>query len=121
MNIDFIADTNFIIYLHEGNSIVEPFLEYNFGVSFISEIELLGHKGISQLEEVNLKQLLNDCFQIEWSSNLKEQTIRLKREYSIKLPDAIIAASCLLYETPLITADKGFSKIKELDLILIEI
>lgn len=44
MNIDFIADTNFLIYLHEGNKMVEPFLEYSFGISFISEIELLGYK-----------------------------------------------------------------------------
>ena len=42
MKIDFIADTNFLIYIHEGNDIVEPFLDYSFGISFISEVELLG-------------------------------------------------------------------------------
>ena len=42
MKIDFIADTNFLIYVHEGNSIVESFLSFNFGITFISEIELLG-------------------------------------------------------------------------------
>jgi len=45
----------------------------------------------------------------------------LKKKYSIKLSDAIIAASCLVYDIPLVTADKGFSKIKELDLVLIEL
>ncbi len=25
MRIDFIADTNFLIYVHEGNKIIEPF------------------------------------------------------------------------------------------------
>jgi len=44
MKIDFLADTNFLIYIHEGNNTVEPFLEYDFGISFISEIELLGLK-----------------------------------------------------------------------------
>lgn len=121
MKIDFIADTNFLIYLHEGNKIIEPFLEYNFGVSFISEIELLGFQGISKSEETKLKLLLNDCFQIEWNAKLKEQTIQLKRKYHIKLPDAIIAATGLVYDMPLVTADKGFSKIIELDLILIEV
>lgn len=42
MKIDFLADTNFLIYIHEGSKIAEPFLEYNFAISFISEIELLG-------------------------------------------------------------------------------
>jgi predicted nucleic acid-binding protein len=45
----------------------------------------------------------------------------LKRKYHIKLPDAVIAATCLVFDIPLVTADKGFSKISELDLILIEI
>jgi hypothetical protein len=49
MKIDFIADTNFLIYLHEGNKIIEPFLEYDFGVSFISEIELLGFPRIIKI------------------------------------------------------------------------
>lgn len=38
------------------------FLNYNFGVSFISDVELLGFKGISKDEELKLKLLLNDCF-----------------------------------------------------------
>lgn len=47
MKIDFIADTNFLIYIHEGNNIVEPFFDYSFGISIISEVEILGHKGIA--------------------------------------------------------------------------
>lgn len=121
MKIDFLADTNFLIYIHEGNRIVEPFLEYNFGISFISEIELLGFPGISKPDEVKLKLLLNDCFQLEWSAKLKNQTIRLKQKYSLKLPDAIISATALEFNLPLVTADKGFSKITELDLILIQL
>lgn len=120
MKIDFIADTNFLIYVHEGNKIIEPLLNYNFGISFISEVELLGFSGITNTEEIKLKQLINDCFGIEWNPKIKEQTIQLKRKYNIKLPDAIIASTSLVYEIPLVTADKGFSKIEELDLILIE-
>ncbi len=121
MKIDFIADTNFLIYVHEGNKITEPFLVYNFGISFISEVELLGFNGITKSQETKLKQLISDCFLIEWNDKIKEQTIQLRRNYSIKLPDAILAATSLVYGIPLITADKGFSKIENMDLILIEI
>ncbi len=121
MTIDFIADTNFLIYLHEGNKIVEPFVEYEIGISFISEIELLGYRGLSLREEVALKAMLKDCFQIEWDTTLKEQTIGLRKKYAIKLPDAIIAATCLSYSLPLVTADQSFSKISELELFLIEV
>lgn len=38
----------------------------------------------------------------------------------IKLPDAIIAATAIKNRVPLLTADKGFRQIAELDLILLE-
>jgi predicted nucleic acid-binding protein len=121
MKIDFIADTNFLIYVHEGNPIVEPFIEYDFGVSFISELELLGYRDLTPPDERKLKALLNDCFLIEWSTKLKERTIQIKRKHPIKLPDAIIAATSLIYQIPLVTADKGYTSIEELDLFLIEL
>jgi predicted nucleic acid-binding protein len=120
MKIDFLADTNFLINLHEGKSFIEPFLNYVFGVSFISEIELLGHKNISQTEENVLKELLKDSFIFNFNDEIKLQTIKLKQSHSIKLPDAIIASTAIVFQIPLITSDKGFKKIKELDLILLE-
>lgn len=65
--------------------------------------------------------MINDCFSIDWNEKIKERTILLRRQYIIKLPDAIIAATSMVYEIPLVTADKGFSKIEQLDLILIDI
>lgn len=121
MKIDFIADTNFLIYVHEGKEVVSTFLAYDFGVSFISEVELLGFTDITKAQEIKLTQLLNDCLCLYWNDRIKQQTIELKRKYSIKLPDAIIASTAIIYETPLVTADKGFSKITEIDLVLIEI
>ncbi len=70
MKIDFIADTNFLIYFHEGNSKVKSFVEYNFGISVISEIELLGFQGISLSEEVKLKSLLNNCIHIDLNNKI---------------------------------------------------
>ncbi len=46
--IDFLADTNFLIFTSQKNSIVENFLDYNIGISFISEMELLGVFSISK-------------------------------------------------------------------------
>lgn len=120
MRIDFLADTNFLIYLHEGKSFVEPFLNYNFGISFISEIELLGHKNISKHDEKSLKELVKDSFVFNFNEDIKLQTIKLKQKYTLKLPDAIIASTCIIFQIPLITSDKGFKKVEELDLILLE-
>jgi len=97
MKIDFLADTNFLIYLHEGKPFVTPFLNYNFGVSFISEIELLGHKNISKQDEKFLQKLLKDCFVFNFNEDIKLQTIKLKQKYSVKLPDVIITSTCIVF------------------------
>ncbi|TNE70877.1 PIN domain-containing protein [bacterium] len=120
MKIDFIADTNFLIYVHEGNEFIYDFLDYSFGISFITEIELLGHAKLSKFEEKKLKELIGSCMYVDWSQMLKEETIRLRKSYSLKHPDAIIAATAIHLKTPLITADKGFAKVDELDLVLLD-
>ena len=121
MKIDFIGDTNFLIYVLEGKEDVLPFLEFDFSVSFISEVELLGYKGITKKDENNIRNLISDCFLLEWNSTIKNKTIDLRRKYKIKLPDAIIAATAIVYNSPLVTADEGYSKIKELDLISLKL
>jgi len=101
--------------------VVSHFLDYNFGISFISEIELLAYRNITKAEEIKLKQLISDCFYMDWNHKIKDKTIEIKRNYSIKLPDAIIASTAIVYGIPLITADKGFQRMEELELILLEI
>jgi predicted nucleic acid-binding protein len=44
----------------------------------------------------------------------------LKQAYPIKLPDALIAATAIYLDIPLLTFDKGFKNISELQLIFWE-
>lgn len=55
------------------------------------------------------------------NQEVKRMAIELRREQSIKLPDAIVASTALLYNIPLITADKDFKKIEGIDLLLVSI
>jgi predicted nucleic acid-binding protein len=110
--IDFLADTNFLIHIHEGNPIVEPLLDYKFAVSYITEIELLGKFSISKTEKPLLKSLLDDCFIFEMDSHIKSRTIWIRQHYKIKIPDAIIAATAIEIGIPLISSDNDYSTIK---------
>ena len=65
--------------------------------------------------------MLDTCFIVPHSDAINELAIELKQDYHLKIPDAIIAATALYSDIPLITADKDFTKIKELDIILIEL
>ena len=118
--IDFLADTNFLIFTSQGNPIVETFLDYNIGISFISEMELLGVFSISKIQKSNIQKIIDQCFVIDFNLEIKKSAIQLKQKYKDKLPDAIIAATAIHYNIPFITADADFKIIKELDLIFIE-
>ena len=117
--IDFLADTNALIYLLNGKSCMRPFLQNKLAFSVISEMELLWFSGITSDEESNIKSLLFDCKEITITNEIKEKTIEIRKKYKTKLPDAIVAASAIANSLPLITADKGFYKIEELNLKLI--
>lgn len=48
---------------------------------------------------------------------IKEKSIDIRNNHKLKIPDAIIAATSIVYNIPLITSDKDFEKVKELDLV----
>lgn len=119
--IDFLADTNFLIYILEGRQEVEIFADFSFAVSFVTEIELLGKKGISNNEKLVIQELLNACSIIDLNPAIKAKAIELKQQRKIKLPDSIIAATALYTDLPLLTADRGFDDISNLEAIIFEL
>jgi predicted nucleic acid-binding protein len=111
-------DTNIGLYLLQGDTALADLLkEKNFFLSMISEIELLGYRNITPEQEAALKFFLKECKIFEVDSKIKDITVRLRRSYSIKLPDAIIAATAIFLGIPLLSADKHFEKINELTFI----
>jgi predicted nucleic acid-binding protein len=50
---------------------------------------------------------------------IKQIAINIRQNTRVKLPDALIAATALQQNLTLVTADRGFSKIADLDLLLI--
>ncbi|MBB5438817.1 hypothetical protein HDC92_002498 [Pedobacter sp. AK017] len=87
----------------------------------MTEIELLCQKTLDKEQEFLIRSMLNTCFKVNHSQAITELTIQLRREHNVKIPDAIVAATAQLLQLPLITADKGFAKIKGIDCILLEL
>ncbi len=119
---DYVVDTNILIYLQKGVEGIDVLLdEKDVFVSFITEMEMLSYSGLSDEDIRRTEKLLDDCFIIELNSDIKAKAIGLRRAYNIKLPDAIVAATALFFKIPLITSDKKFEVITELDLVLVKI
>lgn len=116
-----LLDSNIVLYLLNGEETLIPLLEEKqLYVSFITQIETLGYKGISEEDAQNIKSFLSQCVIVDVNPVIKDYTIRLRQEYSLKLPDSIIAATSLYLNAPIITADTDFKKMEELDLILFQ-
>ncbi|MBP9924713.1 MAG: PIN domain-containing protein [Cyclobacteriaceae bacterium] len=89
-------------------------------ISFISEMELLSFPKLNTEEKIKIKSLLNDLFILEFNSEIKETAIDLRSKYNTSLPDSIILASSLFLNLPVMSADKDFKKIKEINFIMLE-
>jgi predicted nucleic acid-binding protein len=124
MAIRIFLDTNSIIdLLNEDLKVIE---EVNTAdeimISVINELEFKSFSNLS----LNDKNLFDAFASIVTVLDLKASDIVLKNKiieirsiYKIKLPDAIIAATAIINNAKLITGDKGFRKVKELQLKLI--
>jgi predicted nucleic acid-binding protein len=119
--LDLLVDTNVLIYTMEEHPSVKGLLSCSPVISVISEIELLGKKGITDTEINKLLTLLDGFPIVSLSDDIKNATISLKQRYTIKTPDAIIAATAQTLGLTLITADKGFSKIEDINVILLKL
>ena len=119
--IDFIADTNILVFLLSGNENIKQYEGSHFGISIISEIELLGWYKITQEQKQVIKGLMQELTIFPLNEMIKEATIQLKQNRKIKTPDAIIAATSQWLNIPLLTADKDFKHIEHLDAIVLDI
>lgn len=116
----FLLDTNIIIYALKGLAEVRPYFDLSPYISVVTEIEILGVKDLSEKEIKIRETAIEFCSVISLSSKVKAKAIELKRSIKMPIPDAIIAATAIQEGFTLVSADKGFKKVKELSLILIE-
>jgi predicted nucleic acid-binding protein len=57
---DFIADTNILLYLLSGNKSIKEYEGSSFGISVITEIELLGWYKINPKDQRILEGLMDE-------------------------------------------------------------
>lgn len=111
-------DSNIVLYLFSGDSTIVSLLDNkDLYVSFITELEVLGYPEITDDEKVQIEAFFSECQVININKAIKKDVIFLRRKYNMKLPDCIIAASAKNLRIPLITADKDFNKIDEINLL----
>jgi predicted nucleic acid-binding protein len=69
-------------------------------------------------DDTVIRQFLNNAFIIEINSEIKLKAVEIRKQTKIKLPDAIIASTAIVYKMSLITRNTNdFSKIGSLEVV----
>ena len=105
-----LLDTNVALYLL-GGRLAEPLPVGNYGVSVITEMELLAWPSLTRGEEEKVRELLGGVTLCELSVSIRSRAVTLRREHNLKLPDAVVCATALEYGVELWTNDKSLAKV----------
>src|ERR1700733_12902343 len=115
---EILVDTNIALYLLNGSDDIENILQgKDVYMSFITELELIGYKGTTSTQEKQIRELLKDCSIISMNSLIKDKYVEIRKKSNLKLADAVIAATAIAFDMPIITADKQFKTVEGLKLI----
>ena len=105
-------DTNVIIDFLKGKNtnidLSQLFLHYDCSVSVITKLELLKYPAITPDEEDIINEFLKLVSIIPMNTAIENETIVLSRSSKLKLPDAIIGATAIVYDAELVTNDPHF-------------
>ncbi|MBQ1667271.1 MAG: type II toxin-antitoxin system VapC family toxin [Prevotella sp.] len=116
----YILDTNVIIYLSQEKMRLTDFSSKGdrLCISIISYMEALGNPFNNKIEETIVKSLCDTCEVFNLTKQIIDKTIEIRKQAKIKLPDAIIAASTLVNNAILVTANvKDFKMIDGISII----
>ncbi len=101
----YLIDTNTLVDAQtkkipeKGLDFIANTINEDFTISFVSYIEFLGYKNAT----LQMAEFITLANVIEINKTIIDTTITLRKSYRIKLPDAIIAATAIVYDRVLIT------------------
>ena len=120
----YLIDTNIIIYhfkddIPEQNcELVDKIFRESFNISVISKIEFLGWRNFSTDQIRQAKEFLLNAKIYQLSNSIADKTIHIRQTSQIKLPDAVIAATCLINDFILVTRNiVDFSAVEGINII----
>lgn len=113
----YLLDTNAIVALLQGNqSILNVLSDATWiGISIIAKLEFLAFTGLSEEDQKvfnAFEQRVNVQGVSSHQTQLVETIISLRSTQKLKMPDAIIAATAIICQADLLTADHQLLKVK---------
>jgi len=115
-----ILDSNIIIYMAiDKNSFFKKrFIKDKIFVSAATKIEVLGYHRLTSEDKFYFELFFNKTEVIQVKNDVVERAIKLKQHQKMSLGDALIAATAILNNMPLVTKNSDdFENIENLEVI----
>jgi predicted nucleic acid-binding protein len=120
----YLLDTNVVVhYLNKSLPLksirfLNQFIDENCYVSIITQMETLGYNFKNKSDKNVTEIFIENSIVLEISPEVVKKTIAIRKSRKINLPDAIIAATAIVYGFTLITQNmKDFEKIRGIKVI----
>jgi len=103
-----LCDSNIVIYAAEStNNLCSPFVEDDAAViASVTRIEVLGFPGFASMSfdrRDRLQRILSTLIEIDLDGPIIQGAIALRQQRRMRLADAVIAATALVRNLPLVT------------------
>ena len=109
-----LVDTNVLVYHLGGRADATRALHgIEVHISFITEIELQSKTSLTSSDLILIQAALGTYRISDVNPAIKQLAAQLRRRHGVKLADAIVAATALHLNLPLLTADGGFDRLKD--------
>ena len=121
--VEYLIDTNILIYHTKGSQVTIDFIgnlitQHFFNISILTKIEFLGWDKHTPDGFEKCKQLIELANIYPVDEDIANKAIELKRKTSIKLADAVIAATAIMHNLKLVTRNvDDFKEIEGLKVI----
>ena len=121
----FLFDTNTVIYYLTETELsqsalgrLENICRVQINISVITKLELLGFNFLTKEDEYLAKEFISGSNVYQINPQIEDETIQLRKDSKIKLPDAVIAATAISHNFTLITRNFGdFKTIAKLNIV----
>ena len=110
---NFVLDTNAVIYLQQGR-LAEPLPLGDYFLSVISEIELLSFPSLTPEQLQTLRALVDDVTVVPIDPGVRDAAVMLRRTHRLRVPDAIVAGTAVARDAELLTNDLKLQTVPEL-------
>jgi len=121
-----LLDTNILIYYFNGlidDEKIDTLLKESFNISIITKIEFLSWSRLNDDEELDkkAKAFVSYATLFDLDDPIAQTTIKLRRKFKTKTPDAIIAATALVNNMSVVTNNRSDFEVLGLDVIGIKV